>query len=291
MATLTLMQSVSKCMLGEILMELGLLDRSQLQLGLVHSHEAHVPLGEALVREGVCTETDVLRALSLQLNLRSIDLDREPLNRKLTRLVPKRVARQYRVVPLKLEKGERDVLHIALPAPASIETLDVVRAVSGKPRLEPHLASDRALGHALAALYSLPLPAPRPPPPTVRASGPGAPILLYAWPPVTATLIARAFERYGLTSRTVTPLEVMHTHASDIVFAPVQAMEGLLAGEGRIAGTLLLSGSSEGQDLERAHRLGARGYVANPLDGELLVRAVRRLRPTSVEGSGAERSH
>ena len=117
--------------------------------------ETRVPLGRALVREGLCTEADILRALSMQLGLPAIDLDRERLDPKLTRLVPKRIAQKYRVVPLRLEKGERVVLHIAIPAPASLEALDAVRAVSGKPRVEPHLASDTALGHALAALYGI----------------------------------------------------------------------------------------------------------------------------------------
>ena len=63
MATVTAMQLGSKRMLGEILMELGLIDRAQLRLGLVHHHEARVPLGKALVREGLCTEADILRAL------------------------------------------------------------------------------------------------------------------------------------------------------------------------------------------------------------------------------------
>lgn len=264
-------------------MEQGLLDRARLRLGLVHHHQVHVPLGQALVREGLCREADVLQALSVQLDVRSIDLDREPLNRKLVRLIPKRVARQYRVVPLRLEKGERDALHIALPAPASVEALDMVRAVSGKRRLEPWLASDSALSRALALLYGI---EERPPASLVRPeaeSGRSPPILLYGWPPVTATLIERAFTRYGIQTRRVSPLEVMHTVSSDLVFAPVQTMEGLLAGEAHIAGQLLLAGSSEQEDLDRAHQMGARGYVSNPLDGEMLLRAVRRLRLTATE--------
>jgi type IV pilus assembly protein PilB len=285
MATVPTMQLGSRRMLGEILMELGLIDRAQLRLGLVHHHETRVPLGRALVREGVCTEADVLRALSLQLGIDAIDLDREPLDTRLTRLVPKRIARRYRVVPLRLEKGEREVLHVALPAPASLEALDAVRAVSGKPRVEPHLASDTALTHALGALYGLQEDTPEQAAGATPERGPDSPLLLYAWPPVTATLISRALARHGVRTKVATPLEVMHTTASDIVFAPVQAMEGLLAGEARIAGAMLLSGTSEDEDLERAHRIGARGYVANPLDGELLLRAIRRLRPTPGDSS------
>ncbi|WP_233261635.1 general secretion pathway protein GspE [Vitiosangium sp. GDMCC 1.1324] len=272
-------------MLGEILLELGLIDRAQLRLGLVHHHETRVPLGRALVREGVCSEADVLRALSLQLGIEAVDLDREPLDRRLTRLIPKRIARQYRVVPLRLEKGEREVLHVALPAPASLEALDAVRAVSGKPRVEPHLASDTALTHALGGLYGLMDEAQESATEPAPERGPDLPLLLYAWPPVTATLISRALARHGIRTRVASPLEVMHTTAADIVFAPVQAMEGLLAGEARIAGTLLLSGTSEDEDLERAHQIGAKGYVANPLDGELLLRAIRRLRSPSGDAS------
>lgn len=285
MATVTAMQPGSKRMLGEILMELGLIDRAQLRLGLVHHHETRVPLGKALVREGLCTEADILRALSLQLGLPAIDLDRERLDPKLTRLVPKRIAQKYRVVPLRLEKGERVVLHIALPAPASLEALDAVRAVSGKPRVEPHLASDTALGHALGALYGLQEDVIEPATSTTGSAGPDAPLLLYAWPPVTATLISRALARHGLRTRVASPLEVMHSTASDIVFAPVQAMEGLLAGEARISGALILSGTSTDEDLERAHQIGAKGYVSNPLDGELLLRAIRRMRSTPGDSS------
>ncbi len=285
MATVPGMQLGSKRMLGEILMDMGLIDRAQLRLALVHHHETRVPLGRALVREGVCTEEDVLRALSEQLELPAIDLHREPLDPKLTKLVPKRIARQYRVVPLRLEKGEREVLHVALPAPASLEALDAVRAISGKPRVEPHLASDSGLTRALGVLYGIHEdfnePAFEPSP----ASGPGAPLLLYAWPPVTATLISRALGRQGIQTKVATPLEVMHTGPGDLVFASVQAMEGLLAGEAHIAGSLLLSGSSEDEDLERAHRLGAKGYVSNPLDGEMLLRAIRRLRSSSDDSS------
>lgn len=284
MATVPTMQLGSRRLLGEILMEMGLIDRAQLRLGLVHHHETRVPLGKALVREGLCTEADILRALSLQQGIDIVSLENLAPERKLTRLVPVRLARRYRVVPLRLEKGEREVLHIALPAPASLEALDAVRAVSGKPRVEPHLALDSDIARALTVLYGIQQESPNEPAPE-PAPEPGAAILLYAWPPVTATLISRALGRNGIPTRVVSPLEVMHTRPSDIVFAPVQAMEGLLAGEAHISGTLLLSGSSDDEDLERAHRLGARGYVSNPLDGDMLLRAIRRMRLSNDDSS------
>lgn len=265
--------------LGEILLELGVVDKGQLRLGLVHHHEVHVPLGRALVSEGVCTEADVLRGLAIQFDVEAVDLDRHPLDRALTRLVPARIARQYGVVPLRLETREdKEVLHLAVPAPLSLDAVDDVRAVSGKARVEPHLASDGALSRALSALYGIRETAGAAPEPS-RPAVPSPPLMLYGWPPVTAVLITRTLARNGIPSRVATPLDVLHTRDTDLVLAPLQAMEGLLAGEVHIEGALIVHGTSDDEGFDRARKLEARGFLANPRDEELLLRAVRRLRP------------
>lgn len=287
------METGSRRPLGEILLEQGVLSRAQLRVGLVHHHEVHVPLGRALVREGLCSEADVLRGLSEQLGVDAVDLDRTPPDPGLLNHIPARLARQYRVVPLRLEKvlldqGERELLHVALPAPVSLEAVDAVRAVSGMPRVEAHIASDAALTRALARLYGIEPPAEPPAPPTLA---PGGPLLLYGWPPVTAVLISRLLARNGLKARTATPLEVLHTGPEDVVLAPLQAMEGLLAGEVHIGGALIVHGSSDDEGFERARELGARGFLASPRDEQLLLRAVRRLRLHPGAPDSAPHSH
>jgi CheY-like chemotaxis protein len=280
------MEIGTRRMLGEILLERGTVNRAQLRLGLVHHHEARVPLGRALIRERICTELDVLRALSEQLGIDAVDLEHEALDRKLTRLIPLRIARQYRVVPLRLELQEKEILHIALPAPASLEALDAVRAISGKPRVEPHLASDTALTRALARLYGLRETTEESEFEPEFEPTPDGPVLLYGWPPVTAVLITRLLSRHGYTAKVATPLEVLHTSPMDLVLAPVQAMEGLLMGELQIAGALIVHSASEDEGFERAHQLGAKGFLVNPMDEEMLLRAIRRLRPSSSTSSG-----
>jgi CheY-like chemotaxis protein len=291
------MEIGTRRMLGEILLERGTVNRAQLRLGLVHHHEARVPLGRALIRERICTELDVLRALSEQFGIDSVDLEHEALDRKLTRLIPLRIARQYRVVPLRLELQDKEILHVALPAPASLEALDAVRAISGKPRVEPHLASDTALTRALGRLYGLRETTEEPEFEPESEPTPDGPVLLYGWPPVTAVLITRLLSRHGYTAKVATPLEVLHTSPLDLVLAPVQAMEGLLMGELQIAGALIVHSASEDEGFERAHQLGAKGFLVNPMDEELLLRAIRRLRPASSTSSGrssrglADREH
>jgi CheY-like chemotaxis protein len=234
------------------------------------------------VREGILSENDVLRALATQLGIEPVDLEEVRPDRSLVRFLPAKVARQYRVVPLKLEWKDREILHVALPAPASLEALDAVRAVSGKPRVEPHLASDTQLARALNALYGVEVPEEEPRPKFSYGSGPEAPVLLYGWPPVTAVVLQRTLAQHGISARVATPLEVMHTRADDVVVAPLPAMEGLLLGETSIPATLIVHGEADEQDYERARRVGASGFLANPRDEELLVRAVRRVRSTDA---------
>jgi hypothetical protein len=274
------METGARRPLGEILLELGVLNRAQLRVALVHHHETRVPLGRALVREGLCSEADVLRGLATQLGVEAVDLERALPSPAVAALIPTRIARQYRAVPLRveavpLEQGEREVLHIALPAPVSLEAVDAVRAVSGMPRVEAHVASDTALARALAMVYGIEEP---PEPPAANTPAPGGALLLYGWPPVTAVLISRQLARHGLTARVASPLEVLHTGPADIVLAPIQAMEGLLAGEVHISGSLIVHGTSDDEGFERARKLGARGYLANPRDEQLLLRAIRRVR-------------
>lgn len=276
------METGNRRNLGEILLEMGLINRAQLRLGLVHHHETRVPLGRALVREGILSENEVLRALGTQLGIEPVDLEEVRPDRSLVRFLPAKVARQYRVVPLKLEWKDREILHIALPAPASLEALDAVRAVSGKPRVEPHLASDTQLARALNALYGVEVPEEEPRPKFSYGEGPEAPVLLYGWPPVTAVVLQRTLSQHGISARVATPLEVMHTREDDVVVAPLPAMEGLLLGETKVPATLIVHGEADEQDYERARRVGASGFLANPRDEELLVRAVRRVRSTDA---------
>ncbi|WNZ60244.1 general secretion pathway protein GspE [Myxococcus sp. MxC21-1] len=268
-----------------------MINRAQLRVGLVHHHEVHVPLGRALVREGLCSEADVLRGLAEQFGVDAVDLERTPPDARLLNHIPARVARQYRVVPLRIEKvlldqGEREVLHIALPAPVSLDAVDAVRAVSGMPRVEAHIASDAALARALADLYGIETPAEPPAPPHSR---PGAPAALWlAAGHGGAHHPAAGEERPPGPHRH--PLEVLHTGPEDVVLAPLQAMEGLLAGEVHIQGALIVHGSDD-ESFDRVRELGARGFLASPRDEELLLRAVRRLRPDPGSPDSVPPSH
>ncbi len=139
--------------LGEILLELGLLDGLQLQSALAYQRKWGVPLGQVVVDLRFCTSGQVMDALTHQTGVPAVDLDAEQLEQRLAKLVPQRLAEMHRVVPLRLE-GPRDmVLVVAIAAPANIHSLDAVRSVASKARVVPQLATDAAISRAIERLY------------------------------------------------------------------------------------------------------------------------------------------
>lgn len=143
---------ILKRQLGDILVEMGGVDGAQLQSALEHQRERGLPLGQVVVDLRFCSAEQVLQALSLQTGLPATNLDEEWMDTRLTQLVPRRVAEQYRVVPLRLD-GPGDELVVAIAAPAQLQSLDVVRDVTRHTRLVPLLAADEAISRAIARLY------------------------------------------------------------------------------------------------------------------------------------------
>src|SRR3954471_14237352 len=100
--------------LGETLLALGAVDQMQLSSALALHRQWGMPLGRAMVQQRFCTPEQVLYALSLQTGLGSVDLDDHDLEPSLAALVPLKVARQHRVVPLRREGSRVEVLVVAI---------------------------------------------------------------------------------------------------------------------------------------------------------------------------------
>ncbi|MFP2933231.1 hypothetical protein ACLESO_50420, partial [Pyxidicoccus sp. 3LG] len=141
--------------LGDILLERGVIDALQLHSALAYQRKWGVPLGQVVVDQRFCTAQQVLEALASQVGMQTVDLDVQVPDAHLAHLIPEKVAEAHRVVPLRLEgKGPRDsVLVVAIAAPASLASLDAVKSVSGKSRVEAKLATDPAIRRAIARLY------------------------------------------------------------------------------------------------------------------------------------------
>ena len=139
--------------IGDILVQRGVLTQPQLEGAVAHHQRWGVSVGRSAVVRGLCTEEQVIQALSWQLALPLVDLDREEPSPEVSGLIPLKVAEQYRTVALRLTGMRNEVLVVAMAAPADLDAQDVVRAVSLKARLQVMLAGDEAIGRAIGRVY------------------------------------------------------------------------------------------------------------------------------------------
>jgi type II secretory ATPase GspE/PulE/Tfp pilus assembly ATPase PilB-like protein len=140
--------------LGEVLVELRILTRVQLDLALMRQAMArrrgrkHEPLGEVLLAMGA-VKSDQLKAALIQklgilrVNVHSLVADPEAL-----RLVPYAHCHRHRLIPLCLDKQGR--LVVAMDNPMSSEGLEAVRFTSGR-RAVSVLANWRDINAALGS--------------------------------------------------------------------------------------------------------------------------------------------
>ena len=283
--------------LGDILIEMGALDELQLHSALAHQRQWGTPLGRAVVEKRFCSADQVLAALSRQTGLPAIDLDQEPLDPRLARLVTVKVAQQHRLVPVRLQGPRSEELVVAIAAPASLASLDAARAVSRKSRVIGLLASDGAIDRAIARLYVQPVPRAAADPLVTQPlrfdeieralrldrvqRPPPVDVLVYGWPAPAGQRLAEALSSHGVLARVAGALQVQTAAPEDIVIAPIPAMEALVRVAEPVKARLIAAGKEPDTDLARAHRLGARSFLLAPLDFELLLRAIRRCEETT----------
>ncbi|QSQ11970.1 general secretion pathway protein GspE [Myxococcus landrumensis] len=342
--------------LGDILLARGVVDALQLHSALAYQRKWGVPLGQVVVDQRFCTAEQVLEALAEQAGMQTVDLDAQPPESALARLIPERVAEAHRVVPLRLEgQAPRDTLVVAMAAPASLASLDAVKSVTGRVRVVAKLATDASIRRAIGRMYrgetsttqrrpgmegfSLPetdeqmplvlsgsmaeltnmeapaedsvelpllssleeatarpqpvVPAPRAPShtklPTLTAARPEpmAQVLVYGWGAEAAAGLVKVLTGKGFSSRVANTEELLASHETQVVVTPLPSMEAL----GRkVLAQVVVAGKTPEVDLPRAQAVGARGFLAAPVDPDLMLRAVRRLAPTAANATFLRRA-
>jgi type IV pilus assembly protein PilB len=117
--------------LGEILLELGVLDESGLATALEFQKNRGIRLGEVLLELGLVHPRDLLRALANQFDLEFIDLDEVHVDVALAARIPEALARRHRAIPVHLEDDGR--ILVAMANPANVFALDDLRTILRTP--------------------------------------------------------------------------------------------------------------------------------------------------------------
>ena len=94
-----------KLKLGDILVEQGIITEEQLAYALKEQKKYGAKLGKTLIELKLVEESALLNCLSTQLDIPFINLKNFKFKEKITRLVPERIARRFRVILLDKHEG------------------------------------------------------------------------------------------------------------------------------------------------------------------------------------------
>ena len=100
--------SSAQRMLGQILVEMGILDERKVNEALEYQKRAKpgTKIGQAMVELGFCDEVQITKGLCRQFRLPFVDISRLRIPPAIADLVSKKIVADFNVVPVKLQEGK-----------------------------------------------------------------------------------------------------------------------------------------------------------------------------------------
>jgi type IV pilus assembly protein PilB len=106
-------------------------------------------LSDILVDLGCISKSDLMEALSNELNIPPINLSRYKIDPNVIKLIPKKIAKRYQIIPIS-KMG--DTLVVAMVDPLNIFAIDDIKAITGF-SISPIITADRDIKDALSQYY------------------------------------------------------------------------------------------------------------------------------------------
>jgi general secretion pathway protein E/type IV pilus assembly protein PilB len=133
----------------EILRDVGLVSHEDIAKAKERAKADAVGLVDALVLDGKISHMDVSKALATQFNLDTINLAEYRVPDEVLALVPKHVARRYKIVPV---YKHDNTLTIAISDPLDVDTVDSLRYIL-RMNVEPVVAAKNDIESSIARYY------------------------------------------------------------------------------------------------------------------------------------------
>ncbi len=148
---------VSRIRIGELLVDAGLLTRTQLDQALKeqsHQGAGGKRLGQLIVSMQLVNEVQLARVLSQQLAVPWVSLAHIDFSKALLTMVPQEMAEMYCVIPVYVRRERRDVdtLYLAMDDPTHDEALRAVSEAVSMP-VRPMIAPPSDIRLAIARNY------------------------------------------------------------------------------------------------------------------------------------------
>jgi type IV pilus assembly protein PilB len=146
----SLRKIVMRKMLGEVLVDSGLITMEQLENALTLRKSKNKRLGKILFEVGYATEAQIADALSKQQKLPLVDCNEYEISKDLLELVPKNIAEKAIVLPLQMLKGKK--LLLAMADPLDWSTIDDITFRTGL-TVQTAVSTETALVAAIEKHY------------------------------------------------------------------------------------------------------------------------------------------
>jgi len=145
------MAIAQKKLLGESLVEKGLITAEQLRQAELEARADAKPLRKILTKKGLISEEDLTAFLSQEFDLPLVDLTNYLIDPEITDLIPEALARKHLLIPI-LRIGND--LTVAMVDPSDVFALDELHMKTGL-SIEPALAAETDVKKALEQHYSV----------------------------------------------------------------------------------------------------------------------------------------
>ena len=142
---------ITEQLLGEILVDQGLITADQLRRALETQRSTSAQLGNLLVNQGAIAEDQLTAVLGRHLDVPVADLKHVAVDDEVARLVPQEFARRNVVLPVKLENG---LLTVAMADPSNVSLLNDLRLITGV-RIVPNVAGPSDILANLTRIHSM----------------------------------------------------------------------------------------------------------------------------------------
>ena len=136
--------------LGDLLISAGVITEEDLEKGLALQKESKERLGTVLIKNNIITENQLIEALQMQLGIEFVDLTKVSIPTEMAQALPKNIAVQYQIVPVRLVKDE---LYLAMADPMNFYAIEEAKRATRR-RIHPLVATAAGIEHSIQVLYS-----------------------------------------------------------------------------------------------------------------------------------------
>jgi type IV pilus assembly protein PilB len=136
--------------LGELLLERGIINSSQLEKALKVQQEKGGLIGQILVMLGFAKEEEIAQALTVQYGFPYLPLDCYEINADALKLIPENVSKQYNLIAI---DKIGDLLTIAMSNPLNFQAVEDIEMIA-KCKVQIFVSTMTDINNAIKKYYS-----------------------------------------------------------------------------------------------------------------------------------------